>query len=100
MAIKRVGIVGSGIMGAGIAEVAAKGGFDVVVRSRSRESAEGCLLKVGKSLERQAEKGKITADDAEAILARISCVTDLADLEYCDLVVESVIEDLGEKKQV
>ena len=60
MTVKRVGIVGSGIMGAGIAEVAAKAGFDVVIRSRSQESADTCLAKVGKSLGRQVEKEKIT----------------------------------------
>jgi len=98
--VKRVGIVGSGIMGAGIAEVAAKAGFDVVIRSRSQESADTCLAKVGKSLGRQVEKDKITAADSEAILARIKGVTDLAELEYCELVLESVVEDLGTKKQL
>ncbi len=100
METKHVGIVGSGIMGAGIAEVAAKAGFDVTVRSRSLESAESCRAKIGKSLGRQVEKGKLAAADAEAILGRIRAVTDLAELEYCELVLESVVEDLGAKKQL
>ncbi|TMK53628.1 MAG: 3-hydroxybutyryl-CoA dehydrogenase [Actinobacteria bacterium] len=100
METKHVGIVGSGIMGAGIAEVAAKAGFDVTVRSRSQESADSCRSKIGKSLGRQVEKGKLTADDAKAIMGRIRAVTDLAELEYCDLVLESVVEDLGTKKQL
>src|SRR6266480_7427267 len=100
METKHVGIVGSGIMGAGIAEVAAKAGFDVIVRSRSQESADSCRAKIGKSLGRQVEKGKLTAADAEAILGRVRAVTDLAELEYCELVLESVVEDLGTKKQL
>jgi 3-hydroxybutyryl-CoA dehydrogenase len=100
METKHLGIVGSGIMGAGIAEVAAKAGFDVTVRSRSQESADSCRAKIGKSLGRQVEKGKLTSDDAEAILGRVRAVTDLAELEYCDLVLESVVEDLGTKKRL
>lgn len=100
MEIKHVGIVGSGIMGAGIAEVAAKGGFDVVVRSRSQEAADGCLATVGKSLGRQVEKGKLAAEESAAILARIRAVTDLAELEFCELVIESVVEDLATKKEL
>ena len=87
-------------MGAGIAEAAAKAGFDVIVRSRSQESADRCHAKIGKSLGRQVEKGKLPAADAEAILGRIKAVTDLAELEYCELVLESVVEDLGTKKQL
>ena len=87
-------------MGAGIAEVAAKAGFDVIVRSRSQESADRCHARIGKSLGRQVEKGKLPAADAEAILGRIKAVTDLAELEYCELVLESVVEDLGTKKQL
>src|SRR5437879_1487100 len=100
MSIKRVGIVGSGIMGAGIAEMAGKAGFDVVVRSRSQAAADGCLGKVAKSLGRQVDKDKIPAAERDAILARMRAVTDLAELEYCELVIESVIEDLDAKKHL
>jgi 3-hydroxybutyryl-CoA dehydrogenase len=92
--------VGSGIMGAGIAELAAKAGFDVVVRSRTQETADHCLGKVGKSLGRQVEKDKITAEEKQAILGRITAVQELAALEYCDLVIESVVEDLEAKKEI
>lgn len=100
MPINRVGIVGSGIMGAGIAELAAKAGFEVVVRSRSVESAEQCRSKVAKSLGRQVEKAKITEAERDAALARITAVSDLEELEFCDLVIESVVEDLDTKKRI
>src|SRR5947209_1517354 len=100
MSIKSVGIVGSGVMGAGIAELAGKAGFDVVVRSRSRAAADACLGKVAKSLARQVDKDKISAAERDAVLARIRAVTDLGELEYCQLVIESVVEDLGAKKQL
>jgi 3-hydroxybutyryl-CoA dehydrogenase len=80
--------------------VAAKAGFDVIVRSRSQEAAEACLATVGKGLARQVQKDKITAEESEAVLARIRAVTDLAELEFCDLVVESVVEDLATKKDL
>jgi len=98
MDIKRVGIVGSGIMGAGIAELASKAGFEVLLRSRSREAADGALAKVGRSLGRQVEKDKISEDEKAVMLARIKPVTDVGDLEYCDIVVESIVEDLPTKK--
>jgi 3-hydroxybutyryl-CoA dehydrogenase len=97
MAINTVGIVGAGIMGAGVAEVAAASGFDVVLRSRSREAAEATLRRVSASLERQVAKDKLQAADAAAILTRISPTTDFADLAECDLVIESVVENLGIK---
>lgn len=98
--ITTVGVVGSGIMGAGIAEVAAKAGFTVVLRSRSKESLEAALTKTAKSLSRQVDKGKLSAEDAAATLGRIRGVTSLSDLEFCDLVIESVAEDLATKKHL
>lgn len=100
MAIERLGIVGSGIMGSGIAEVAAKAEIGVVLRSRKQETADAMVAALGKSLDKQVSKGKITEDDAGAIRGRVSATTDLADLEDCDLVVESVVEDLQVKKQL
>jgi 3-hydroxybutyryl-CoA dehydrogenase len=97
MDITGVGIVGSGIMGAGIAEVAAASGFEVVLRSRSAESAQAMVVGVAKSLDRQVAKERRTAEEAAAIMARITATTDLADLAECDLVIESVIEDLEVK---
>ena len=98
--IKRVGIVGSGIMGSGIAEVAAKAGFDVVLRSRSQASADGMVAGLTKSLDRQVEKGRLEAAERDAVLARVTAVSDLNALVDCDLVIESILEDLAAKKQL
>lgn len=100
MAIKRVGIVGSGIMGSGIAEVAAKSGFEVVLRSRAQSSADAMVAGLEKSLAKQVERGKIGEADREAALARVRAVTDLGELAECDLVIESVVEDLETKKHL
>lgn len=100
MAIERLGIVGSGIMGSGIAEVAAKAGLDVVLRSRKRETAEAMAAGLGKSLAKQVERGRLTRDDADAVQARVTATADLDALEASDLVIESVVEDLDIKKQL
>ena len=100
MSIKRVGIVGSGIMGAGIAETAAVHGFEVVVRSRAQSTADGMLAGVEKSLAKQVDKGKLDAADRDATLARVTAVSDLGELATCDLVLESVVEDLAVKKHL
>jgi 3-hydroxybutyryl-CoA dehydrogenase len=100
MAIKRVGIVGSGIMGSGIAEVAAKTGHDVVLRSRKQESADAMVAGLEKSLAKQVERGKLSEEDRDATVARVSATSDLADLKDCDLVIESIVEDLATKKEL
>jgi 3-hydroxybutyryl-CoA dehydrogenase len=100
MTIKRVGIVGSGIMGSGIAEVAAKAGFDVVLRSRAQQTADAMVASLEKSLAKQVERGKLEAADRDATVARVRAVTDLAELADCDLVVESIVEDLPTKKHL
>ena len=100
MAIERLGIVGSGIMGSGIAEVAATAGVIVVLRSRKQESADAMLAALDKSLARQVDRGRLEAADAEAVSARVSATADLDALADCDLVVESVVEDLDVKKQL
>lgn len=87
-------------MGAGIAETAAVHGFEVVLRSRSQQSADAMLKSVEKSLTKQAEKGKLEEKDAEVALERLSAVTDLHALADCDLVIESVVEDLAVKKTI
>ncbi|MCD9625407.1 3-hydroxyacyl-CoA dehydrogenase family protein [Rhabdothermincola salaria] len=98
MAIARIGIIGSGIMGSGIAEVAATSGIEVVLRSRQRASADAMVAALEKSLNRQVEKGRRQADDAAAALARVTATDSLAALADCDLVIESVVEDLDVKK--
>ena len=100
MTIKSVGIVGSGIMGAGIAEVAAKTGHQVVLRSRQQASADAMLASLEKSLAKQVERGKLSDDDRAATLARVTATAKLHDLADCDLVIESVVEDLTVKKDL
>jgi 3-hydroxybutyryl-CoA dehydrogenase len=100
MSIKRVGIVGSGTMGSGIAEVACKNGYEVVLRSRSQEGADGMVKGLERSLGKQVDKGKLADSDRDAALARVRGVTDLEELAECDLVIESVVEDLDVKKEL
>ena len=98
--INLVGIIGSGIMGSGLAEVAAKSGFDVIVRSRTRAGANGVVAGLQQSLDKQVAREKITADDRDAILARVASTDHLGKLADCDLVIESVVEDLAVKKEL
>jgi 3-hydroxybutyryl-CoA dehydrogenase len=100
MAIKRVGIVGSGIMGSGIAEVAAKTGHEVILRSRKQESADAMVAGLEKSLAKQVERGKLSEEDRDATVARVSATSSLEDLKDCDLVIESIVEDLATKKEL
>ncbi len=100
MTIKRVGVVGSGIMGSGIAEVAAKAGFEVVLRSRQKSSADRMVAGLEKSLAKQVDKGKLDAGERDAALGRVRAVTDLSELAECDLVIESIVEDLATKKHL
>ena len=98
--INTVGIVGSGIMGSGLAEVAARSGFDVIVRSRSKQGAEGVLTGVTKNLDKQVAKGKLEQGDRDAIVARIEVTDHLGRLAGCDLVIESIVEDLATKREL
>jgi len=100
MTVKRVGIVGSGIMGSGIAEVAAKAGHEVVLRSRKRETADSMVAGLEKSLAKQVDKGKLSDEDRQGTLQRVTATSDLGDLAACDLVIESVVEDLAVKKHL
>src|SRR5689334_15854327 len=100
MAIKRVGIVGSGIMGSGVAEVAAKAGIEVVLRSRAQSTADAMVAGLEKSLAKQVERGKLEAGERDTVLGRVRAVTDLGELSDCDLVLESIVEDLAAKKHL
>jgi 3-hydroxybutyryl-CoA dehydrogenase len=100
MSIKRVGIVGSGIMGSGIAETAALAGFEVVLRSRAQATADGMVAGMEKSLAKQVEKGKLAEADRDNALSRVTAVSDLGELAACDLVIESIVEELGAKKHL
>ena len=96
--VKRIGVIGSGIMGAGLAEVASRAGYEVVVRSRSQSSADAMLSALGRALAKAVERGKATDDERTSILGRITATDRITDLAECDLVIESVVEDLEVKK--
>ncbi len=98
MAFRTVGVVGCGLMGSGIAEVAARAGFAVVVREVSDEFLKGGLARIDRSMARGVERGKLTAADRDAARGRIRGTTALADLAGCDLVIEAIIENMEQKK--
>ena len=98
--LKNVGVVGSGIMGSGIAEVAAKSGFNVILRSRAQATADAMLAGLDKSLAKQVERGKLEEATRDEIRGRVRAVTDLAELSECDLVLESIVEDLPAKREL
>jgi len=100
MTVKRVGIVGSGIMGSGVADVAAKAGIEVVLRSRKQETADKTVAGLEKSLNKQVEKGRLSEEDRDGALQRVTATSDLNELAACDLVLESVVEDLATKKEL
>ena len=100
MEIKRVGVVGCGLMGSGIVEVAARNGYDVVVREVNDDLLHGGLNRVEVSMRRGVDRGKLAAADMEAARARIRGTTALGDLGDSDLVVEAVIEQMEPKKDV
>ncbi len=99
MDIKKIGIVGSGAMGAGIAQTAASTGFEVVLNDISTEYLERAVKKIDKSLSKLIEKGKIE-EDKDAILGRIQTTSDLEKLKETDFVIEAVFEDFEVKKDV
>ena len=100
MTPRTLGIVGSGIMGAGIAECAALAGHDVVLRSRELTHCEEAIARIRRSLARRVERGAIPAEAGEGAAARITATSDMHDLAGCDLVIESVVEDMAAKRHV
>lgn len=98
MDIKKVGVLGCGLMGSGIAQTAAAAGFDVVVREVSEELCEKGFSGIDKSLARFAEKGTISADEQQKIRGRLSGTTRLEDLADCDIIIEAIIENLDIKR--
>ena len=100
MSIERVGVVGAGQMGGGIAEVCAKAGAHVVVYEPSTELVEAGRARITASLERAKAKGKLAADDFEITQARLTYTSDLADLADRQLVIEAIVEDEAVKGKV
>jgi 3-hydroxybutyryl-CoA dehydrogenase len=100
MEIKKVGVVGGGTMGNGIAHVFAQSGYDVVLVEQSDDLLEKALSIITKNLGRLVNKEKITQEDADAALAKIKKSTDLDDVKDCQLVVEAVFESFDVKKEI
>ncbi|RWR33867.1 3-hydroxybutyryl-CoA dehydrogenase [Sinirhodobacter populi] len=100
MAIEKVGIVGAGQMGNGIAHVFALAGYDVLLNDISQDSIDKALKTVTKNLDRQVSKGKITEADKDAALGRIGTTLTLTDLGPCDLIIEAATEKEAVKHQI
>jgi 3-hydroxybutyryl-CoA dehydrogenase len=95
--IKKVGVLGAGLMGHGIAQVVAQAGYDVVLREVDDAKLEKGVAKIERQLARAVEKGKAEQSDADAVRARIQGTTFYSDLADCDLVIEAITEDLALK---
>jgi len=100
MDIKKVGVVGCGLMGSGIAQIAAQAGCDVVVREVDESFCAKGKAKIEKFLGKAVEKGKMTAEDMNAVMGRMTFTTELGGFSECDLVVEAIIENLAIKREL
>lgn len=100
MEIKKLGVVGAGAMGNGIAQVAAQIGCDVIMRDIKDEFVERGMKSIDRFLSRSVEKGKLEAAEKDAILGRVKGTTDMSQLSGADFVIEAVLEDLDLKKNV
>jgi 3-hydroxybutyryl-CoA dehydrogenase len=100
MAIERVGVLGCGLMGHGIAQICAEAGWDVVVREVDQGRLESGLGKIEKQLARAVEKGRREQGDAGAVRARITGTLEYGDLADCDLAIEAIVEDLDAKVEM
>jgi 3-hydroxybutyryl-CoA dehydrogenase len=99
MAIRKVGVLGAGLMGSGIAEVCAKAGYDTLVREVSDDLVKKGLGRIEGSLAKAVEKGKLPAGDRDAAWKRIASTTRLEDLADCDILIEAIVENLEVKKE-
>jgi len=100
MDIKLIGVVGAGQMGGGIAEVAISSGFTVVMRDITPEFAQKGRMRIASDLERRVQKGKMTAEEQNAVLGRLTTTTRLEEFKDCDLVIEAASEKIPIKKEV
>jgi len=100
LGIRKVGVVGCGLMGSGIAETCARAGYEVIVREVSQELLDKGFQNIRKSVGRAVERGKLSAEDAQALLGRLTGTTSLDDLAPCDLAIEAVTEKMEVKKEV
>ena len=100
MEVRRVGVVGLGTMGAGIAQVCVQAGFETVGREVTEELCERARQTVERYLARGVEKGRLTEAERDAALGRLTTTTDLAGLAGCDLVIEAIVEELEPKQEL
>ena len=100
MEIRRIGVVGLGTMGAGIAQVCVEAGFDTVGREIAAELGEQARGRIDHFLNRKVEKGQLAGEEKDAAMARLSLTTELPDLAGCDLVIEAAFEDLAVKHEL
>ncbi len=100
MEIKKVGVLGCGLMGHGITQVAAQAGYDVVVREVDQATLDKGVGRIEKQLARAVEKGRMEQDDADAVRGRIQGTLEYGDLADCDLVIEAITENLGQKLEM
>lgn len=100
MELKTVGVVGCGLMGSGIAQIAAQAGYDVVVREVDDDALAKGRGRVEKFLGKAVAKEKITQEQMDGVLAKITWTTELSDFSSCDLVVEAIIENLAIKQEL
>ena len=100
MELSRVGVVGCGLMGAGIAEVCARAGYDVVVREVNDEFLQEGLKRIRVSLGKAVARGKATQEQADQTMARIHGTLSLGDFAGCELVVEAAVENMDIKKEI
>src|SRR5271155_4074002 len=98
--IRKVGVLGAGLMGHGIAQVAAQAGYEVVLREVDDATLQKGIAKIEKQLARAVEKGKSSQEDADAVRARITGTVDYGDLAGCDLVIEAITESLPLKLEM
>ena len=98
--IRNVGVVGSGLMGSGIVETVARGGFDVIVREVDEATMQRGMARIQKSMNTAVERGKLSETDRDAALARIHPTTDLEDMKDRDLVIEAAVENMDIKRLV
>lgn len=98
MEIKKIGVVGAGTMGLGIAQVSAEAGFDVILNDVKKEFVDKALARITKMLDRKVEKGKINVEAKEAVLAKIVKSDNTEDLADCDIVIEAIVENMDIKK--
>ncbi|MGH9880060.1 MAG: 3-hydroxyacyl-CoA dehydrogenase family protein, partial [Pyrinomonadaceae bacterium] len=99
MEIRKVGVLGCGLMGSGIAQVAASAGFETVVKEVSDDLIKKGFSGIEKSLAKFAEKGTITGEQQQATRARLSGTTSFENLADCDIIIEAIIENIEEKRK-